>query len=335
MIKRSSSLAVACFLVVACGSTSHKPSDEGAGSPSPSSMGGAGGAPSGEPDPKTTGGQAGSSAAGSGSDPAMPPEREFTTDPREMMPDAGMEGPTEPAAEPAYFRLTELMLREPRFILTGSDITDTPLLGTSVNGTLIPGGLTMDYDADTFLDVSIVVGFEALDPSAATGSVELMDAHCLLSDATSCAPHPSPGLQASWTTENRADGACLEPIEGTTSVFDFADTLPEGPCFTTTEERDVVMNVSGIRLELTATQVAASYDGAGPDRLVHGMIRGFLSVDSATSALLPAYLLLFAGSPLSDYLDAAERDMAESPNGEDGWWVYLGFTAEPVEYAAH
>jgi len=330
---RFSSLAATCCLVIGCGSSSHSPDDQGP--PSTSSRGGTGADPSKIPDATSTGGQAGSSgAAGSGSDPAKPPDRDYTTDPREMMPDAGTTDSVEPAGDPAYFRITELLLREPRFILTGTDITDMPLLGTSVNGTLIPGGLTMDYDADTFLDVSIVVGFEALDPSAATGSVQLMDAHCLLSDPTRCAPHPSPGLDATWTTENQTDGTCLEPIEGTTSVFDFAGTLPKAPCFTSTEEHDVVMNVSGIRLELSAAQVAASYDGAGPDRLVHGMIRGFLTVESATSALLPSYLLLFAGSPLSDYLADAERDMAQSPNGKDGWWVYLGFTAEPVDYSA-
>jgi hypothetical protein len=47
---------------------------------------------------------------------------------------------------------------------------------------------------------------------------------------------------------------------------------------------------------------------------------------------LPDYLPLLAGTPLSDYLRAEDRDQAQSPTGDDGYWVYINFSAGSVDY---
>lgn len=252
--------------------------------------------------------------------------------------DAGPSADAQQAQSPATatpFRIAELYLRDPRFILGSNDITDEPFLGQSVNGTLIPDGLSTDYDGDGFADVSIAVVLSPADPDAGSAQLQLVEALCAADNLASCTMHPDPELDANWPIETRAEGTCLEPVEGTAGDSAEASAeLPTGPCFVTTAERDMTLEVSGIRLALSSAQVAASYDGAAPDRLVHGLIRGFMTLEDADSALLPDYLLLLAGSPLSSYLRAEERDDEQSPTGEQGWWVYLNFVAEPLQWTS-
>jgi len=289
----------------------------------------------------TPSGMAGSMAVASGgagstaTDPTLDPNWEPMVDPRELMGnmDGGAPDASTAPAEPSYFRITKLELRDPHFYLNGTDITDTPFLGTSVNGSLIPNGMSMDYDGDSFADVSIVVAVTPPAAGATSGSARMVDAHCPVANLTTCEAHPSPGLNATWTLEDHDTGTCMEPIAGTASEFAPNGAVADAPCFSTVEERDVTMNVGGIRLDLTSAQIAATYDGMGPSgRLTHGLIRGFVSVAAATAAVLPSYLGLLAGSPLTSFLDMAQADLAQSPNGQDGWWVYLNFEADPVTY---
>lgn len=286
--------------------------------------------------PQPDAGPAPQDAATVTSTDAAPPvdagQREFI-DPEDLM-DAGTDAGIDAAVpDPVYFRITQLWLRDPRFFLGTSDITDTPFLGQSVNGTLIPNGLTMDYDGDTYADVSFVLAFASVDPTAASSDLQLMDAHCVVPQLAGCIEHPSPGLFANFTAMNQAADSCLEPVAGSATSFTAASgEIPMGPCFVTQEERDVVLDLNGIRLELTATRVAASYSGAGPDQLVQGLIRGFLTESFAQTVQLPSYLPVLGNTPLTDYLRVEEKDLAQSPTGADGWWVYLNFVAEPVRY---
>ncbi len=238
------------------------------------------------------------------------------------------------SAAPVAFRITELNLRDPHFFLGSSDITDQPFLGTSVNGSLIPGGITMDYDGDGFLDVSILPLMQPLDPAATSGGLHLIDAHCKLSDPTQCEPAPNPGLDVTFTIDNVTHGSCLEPLAGTTSGFSPAVEAPAAPCFVTTNPADVTINLGGISIAMTGAQVAASYQGSPPNQL-GGLIAGFVTTTKAMQALLPDYLGPgLAGLPITNFLRDQDKDQAQSPNGEDGWWLYLSFVAKPVTYAA-
>jgi hypothetical protein len=233
------------------------------------------------------------------------------------------------AASTTAFRVGELFVRDPHMFLSTTDITDDAILGTSVNGSLVKNGLTMDYDMNGFLDVSILPILTPSDPSVKTASLHLADADC--SSDTQCQAKATAGLDVDFTIENRTQGNCLEPMDGTTSDFTPAIDLPVAPCFVTTEGRDFSINLGGVTLQLTAARIAASYDG---DKLAHGLLMGFLTDMHAMQALLPDYLPLLGGTPLTDYLRDQDRDMAQSPNAENGFWLYINFTAIPVDYSA-
>jgi hypothetical protein len=327
-------LSIAAPWLASCGASPSSSNNSSGGSGS----GGAASAPKGSDagahdagkSPGTSGahdggtGTAGKSAADAG--PSKPGADAGGTRPT----DAG--GATGPAVA---FRVTELTLRDPHFFLGTTDITDTPVLGTSVNGSLIPGGLTMDYDGDGFLDVSILLLLQPLDPAASGGHLSMIDGHCKLSDPTQCQSVMNPGLNASFPLDNHAQGSCLEPVAGTTtSSFTPAVSTPAGPCFVTTTPADLTINLGGISIGVTSATVAATYQGTPPNQLVSGLIAGFVTNAKAMQAVLPSYLGPgLAGSPLTDFLRAQDRDMAKSPNGEDGWWLYLNFVAKPVTYA--
>jgi hypothetical protein len=231
------------------------------------------------------------------------------------------------------FRVTSLFLRDPHFYFADNDITDDPFLGTSVNGTLIPGGLTMDYDNDGFVDVSMLAIVDPADPDATSLDFELVDGHCDASNPKHCKPHPSPGLHASWTASAQSDGSCLDLIAGTTTAsFDPKPTVPKAPCFATKEERDLVVNLGGVTIAMSNAKVAAKLSGDPPEQLVDGLMVGFVTQKKAEQTLLPDYLPLLAGTPLSDYLHMADRDEAQSPTGDDGYWVYINFSAGSVDY---
>lgn len=234
----------------------------------------------------------------------------------------------------AAFRLTELYLRDPHFFLSSVDLTDQPLLGMSVNGSLIPDGINKDADGDGFLDLSVLGLFTPLDPAAMTGHMDLFDADCPVNDATHCTKDPQPTLNAALIIENRAQGNCLEPVAGTTSAFMPAISVPAGPCFVTSQAMDLVFNVGGIDVAMTGARIAASYSGGRPpNQLINGLIAGFVTETNAMQAVLPSDVgAPLAGMPLANFLRSQDRDKAQSPNGEDGWWVYFNFVAKPVEY---
>jgi hypothetical protein len=272
-------------------------------------------------------GQGGSSSAGaSGSGPSA-----------EAGKDAGSAAQADAGAMPAMarkvFRVTSLALRDPHFYLNSTDITDKPFLGTSLNGSLIPGGLTMDYDMDGFVDVSMLAIVDPADSAATKLDFELVDGHCSANDPTHCKPHPNPGLHASWTATAHDDGACLELVAGsTTASFTPAPTVPQGPCFATNEERELVVSLGGVSIAMTNAKVAAKLSGDPPEELVDGLMMGFVTQQKAQETLLPDYLPLLAGTPLSDYLRMEDRDKDQSPSGDDGYWVYINFTATSVDY---
>jgi hypothetical protein len=216
--------------------------------------------------------------------------------------------------------------------VASADVTDQPLLGISVNGSLIPNGLTKDEDGDGLLDLSVIGVLQPLDPMSATGMLDLVNANCPIGDPTNCVSDPAPTLNVNLTLENHDTGTCFRPLPGTTSNFQPSIDLPSGPCFATTNPVDLVFNLGGIDVPLTGARIAASYSGS-PNRLFNGLIAGFLTEASATQAVLPASVgAPLAGTPLVNYLRSSERDKSQSPNGEDGWWIYFNFVAAPVTY---
>lgn len=275
-------------------------------------------------------GMAGGAATGSGGATSPAPDAGAKTDSgTKPAPDAGAN-----AAQSAM-RFTAINLRDPHFYYSGQDITDMSTLGMSINGNLIAGGLTMDYDNDGYVDLSYVLLFKPLDPAAMTASLQLVSANCKPTDLTHCTPKGSPA--GMWTIDNKATGTCLDVVAGTTGGFSPAVGAPAGPCFVTEMASDLTVTLGGISLPLTAAKIGGTYQGTPPNMIMNGLIAGFLTKSKAMTSLLPDYLgPPLAGTPLSDYLQANELDTAQSPtpSHEDGYWLYLNFTAQPITYAA-
>jgi hypothetical protein len=284
-----------------------------AGSGKPASVAASAGAGAGGPPPAPQAGHSAASAAGRGDDA-----------------DAG--GPAN-AAPFTAFRITQMFLRDPHIFFGPVDFTDVPVLGISVNTWLIPSRISMDADNDGFLDVSVLA---LLQPSVAGGpltTLKLVDANCTPDSNQPCVPSANPGLAASWTIENRTTGHCLEPIPNSTSNYKPPMTVPAAPCFLTSTDSNLVVNLGGMTIAFAAARVSATYRGDPPEQLVDGLIAGFVTNTAATRAVLPPDLGSAAGTPISDYIVKADRDLSTSPTGEDGFWMYLNFVATPITLA--
>jgi hypothetical protein len=238
--------------------------------------------------------------------------------------------------EPTAFRFVDLDLRDPHIrvrFLGCRDVTDTALLGFSVNGQ-IASSLTTDDDADGDLDFSPLLVFRPLDQGAETSSVDVLTGACTATDPTSCSsggatPTPS-------TATNTAVGTCLSPLAGTTSGYSPAITSPADSCFST-DEGTLNLVLADIPITLTNTRVAAEYSGDPATGMVDGLLSGFISEAVADATILPNTLPLVGGRPLSSLLAGGTGNCAttsdkDTVNGVVGWWFYLNFTAQTVPW---
>jgi hypothetical protein len=226
-----------------------------------------------------------------------------------------------------------MFLRDPHIFFGPVDFTDVPNLGISVNTWLIPSRISMDGDNDGFLDVSVLA---LLEPSVAGGPIatlKLVDANCTADSNQPCVASTHAGLTASWTVENRMTGKCLEPIPNSTSNAKPPITVPAAPCFLTSTDSNLVVNLGGMTIAFSAARVSATYRGDPPEQLVDGLISGFVTNAAAMRAVLPPDLGPAAGTPISDYVVKGDHDLMTSPTGEDGFWMYLNFVATPITLA--
>lgn len=247
---------------------------------------------------------------------------------------------TAPSA-PKSFRITELQLRDPHVFAGTQDLTEQEVLGQSVNRTLIPAKLTKDADGDGSIDVSVVAILDPFDPSASPGvspTLTFVNADCPVNAgangaSSACKPlKGAKGLETTWTLEHRPSGNCMEPMQGTTSNYQPAIAVPNGPCFLSTSANDFPMDLGGIKVQVTAGRVSATYQ-AQPASLVRGLLAGFVTRAAAMEAKLPSDAgPMVAGDSLSTYIRARDYDQSASPNGQDGFWMYLNFVAKPIEY---
>jgi hypothetical protein len=237
---------------------------------------------------------------------------------------------------PKSFRITELNLRDPHIFVGSQDLTEEEVLGQSVNRTLIPAKLTKDGNGDGSIDVSVVATLTPFDPSAAPEVMPMLtfvSADCPVNGGANAVCRPSKGnkgVETTWMLEQRQSGNCLEPMQGTTANYQPAITVPNGPCFLSTTGNDFMMDLGGIKVQVTAGRVSATYQQAG---LVRGLLAGFVTRAAAMAATLPADLgPMTAGDSLATYIRSRDYDQSSSPNGQDGFWMYLNFVAKPIEY---
>jgi hypothetical protein len=244
------------------------------------------------------------------------------------------EGPTAPAGAPGTvpaqpqlqgaFRITELYLRDPHIFVGISDITDSPVLGMSVNRSLIPDQIRKDADKDGFLDASLVLQLTAGVASAAVPGAQLnmFTANCPASLSGPC--KPAAGLAVSWS---------LSPLAMTTSAYQPPVGAPSGPCFVTSNANDIIMDLGGIKIPVAAARVAATYQMQPKAALTQGLIAGFVTNAAAMAAIVPSDAgPPVGGSSLSMFVRQRDHDQAASPMMQDGFWMYMNFVAEPVPF---
>ena len=238
----------------------------------------------------------------------------------------------------AIYRFTDLDLRDPHVyvsFLGCRDVTNTALLGYSVNGSL-QSSIQTDGNGDGSLDRSHLLIFNRLDPASPTGGVVgFRTAVCTAPmSGTTCSPDGSTELALPYS--HASSGPCLAPIAGTTSPYTPVIAVPSVPCFTTGTIPAWTVDLGGIPLTLRNVQIAATYAGSPPGTLANGLIRGFLTEADANSATIPASFPVIGGKKVAALLpgggSCAAHDARDLVNGVRGWWFYLNFTASPVTY---
>jgi hypothetical protein len=238
--------------------------------------------------------------------------------------------------EPTAFRFTDLDIRDPHIrvrFLGCRDVTDTALLGFSVNGQ-IATSIATDDDADGNLDFSPLLVFRPLDQSAAATPLEVLTGSCTATDPTVCSTGGATPLVTDAT--NTATGTCLGTVAGTTSGYTPGVTSPTDSCFAS-GEGTLQLVLADIPITLTNTQLAAEYAGNPATGMVDGLLRGFISEAQADATVLPSTLPLVGGRPLSSLLAGGTGSCATTSDkdvvdGVTGWWFYLNFTAQQVAW---
>jgi hypothetical protein len=137
---------------------------------------------------------------------------------------------------------------------------------------------------------------------------------------------------------NQATGTCLGPEPGTVRPYNPGVTSATGPCYASAPET-LHLDIEGIQLTLTNAQIGGTYVGNPAERMVNGLIRGFISEAEANMITLPANLPVVGGAALSSILrggrgncaSGSDKDMG--PGGVPGWWLYFNFTASAVPWS--
>lgn len=241
------------------------------------------------------------------------------------------------------FRMSDLDLRDPHVFVNAfscQDVTDTPLLGFSVNGQLQTSIQTdASSPADGLLDLSSLMLFQPLNQALASNAFDSGAADCTAPmGSTACSNFASSGLTGTATLV--PSGSCLMAVAGSTHGYTPAITNTNGPCFVS-PTGTILLDLGGIPVPLQDAQLAATFVGTPATNLVSGLMKGFLRQSDADVTLVPATFPLIGGKPISSLLPggdppgpnntncAAHSDL-DVHNGESGWWFYLNFTAPRV-----
>jgi hypothetical protein len=235
------------------------------------------------------------------------------------------------------FRMSDLDLRDPHVFVSFlgcRDVTDSPLVGFSVNGDL-QTSIQTDGEMDGFLDLSFLPIFSPLDQSVpGSGTFTFGQAECTAPPAgTMCTDSGLPQATIGYTNMG---AQCLTFLPGTVRPYTPAITSTGAPCFVSTPFT-FTLDLGGIPVTLKDAEVAATYVGDPAATLANGLVRGFISETDADNTIIPASFPLVGGQRLSALLpggtdNCASHDDRDLHNAEFGWWFYLNFPAYAVTY---
>lgn len=271
---------------------------------------------------------------------------------------------------PTGFRITSLDLISPRIVYNipfrgCRDLTETP--------TDIPfsGPFSVNMALQDEIDsygLNIVNLFRPLQPSVATSPLDLhLNADCMMgSPRDTCGPDATPDVIMT-TANNMSAGTCFTPVAadvntraGTPAMYSPTVNTVGGPCYVTSETNlSVTFDVSGSALivPLQRARIAATYSGSPPNRLITGVVTGFITDRDAadTTVTLPFVgtvrlyeMLQAANRSTTDSMGATVNDTTCNLNGgpmEDdgdtitsggstvrGFWFFLNFEADLVDW---
>jgi cysteine-rich repeat protein len=244
------------------------------------------------------------------------------------------------------FKFTDLDLRDPHAyvsFLGCRDVTPHGAFGFSVNDEL-RDNITMDGDADGFLDLAPTLVFRQFMQTAATQPVELHFARCTApQSSTSCSN--GTGTVQMATATYMASGTCLTFLPGTERPYtDIAIGPATGPSCFSTNAVTVNLDLGGIPITLRDARIGARYSGNPATGLTNGLLMGFISETDANNTTIPNSFPVVGGQPLSSLLPGGagncncngncgtNNDDKDVNNGVTGWWFYLNFTASKVPW---
>jgi cysteine-rich repeat protein len=245
---------------------------------------------------------------------------------------------TIPEVPTTAFRITAAELMDPHLyaeVVAGScnDITNTVNDLIAVN---LPN-----------YELNFVGLFQPLDLRQAATPLEVdFVAQCMAgTPLDQCSPRT--GASTIATTANNtlpADMTCLTPDA---SVLSYSAPVnsPGGPCFVS-DEQTIMLSLGGVPIELQSARLAATYaGGASPTQLTNGVLVGFLSEEAARTATFDSSLPLVGGDTLYEHLadggaegsactadDTFDQDDSDTFGGENGFWLFLNFEAELVDW---
>jgi hypothetical protein len=238
-------------------------------------------------------------------------------------------------AQDLAFRFNDLDLRDPHVFVDIAgcrDLTDTALLGFSVNGQL-QQRIQNDTDGNGQLDLSYVLEFLPLQLDQPTSLLDFGIAQCSAPLATtSCTPVQTSAISGDANLQD--SGVCSAPVLGTTRPYAPPVSESVARCFVS-PVGTVTLDVGGIPITLQQATVAGTWVGDPPTSIVQGLLRGFISESDADAAILPPTLPLIAGQPLSSILPGGSDNCAAVSDKDvldkvPGWWFYLNFSAVQV-----
>ncbi len=239
------------------------------------------------------------------------------------------------------FRVDWMVLRDPhmfvRVLFSCYDVTDDAPFGSDSVNEQLNASIQGDDDGDGNLDLNLVLVMRPLDQANTySGPADFYSAICTAPmDGTQCHEDPAnPGQSTAYS--NQGTGTCLETYSGTTSGYSPAVAATTAPptCFDT-GRLEITLVLSGTRVTLHDSEIAARYDGDPATGLVSGLVRGFISEAEAQN--IQVDLGSLGVQPLSDLL---QPDACGSGDDRDvgldgstvGWWFYLNFTGTVVQW---
>jgi hypothetical protein len=227
---------------------------------------------------------------------------------------------------PTAFRGSKMELLDPHAFAFGGSFDVNGIVNDTIAENV---GTDGDDPPDGILDLNVSVLFRPLDPSSATSPIQLSFANCSAPVETTACTQTAMTTLIPASATNESSGTCLDALPDTTAPYDPPVVAVPAPCFTS-DAVDVTVPLGTITLPLKQAQISATYSGDPATSLVTGLLRGYVTEADADVTLIPDDVALVGGDPLSSLL--LDSDMDTGPNGETGWWFYISFEAELVDY---